>query len=607
MEVLDTAEPVAPDDRAEDGESRAGPSASGALAGLLRQYVAPQWRGTAGLLALLIGSSAIKVTQPRLLAAFVDRAAHGSFGPPLTRLAIAYLVLAGVGQAISVVDVYLAEHLALVATNRLRRDLTLHCLRLDLGFHTEHRPGELIQRIDGDVTSLSNFFSRFVVALIGSGLFLFGVVVMLATVDWRLGLGLGVYCIGIILVVARHRELGRRHWAGLMEAKADHAGFLEEHLSGTEDLRSSGATGYALWRFYGLARALSANTKRASFFGNIVGNLSASAFRFGSAGALAGGAWLFRRGDITIGGVLLVFVYTQMLAEPIQVLNRQIADLQTAAAAVVRIRALFATRTSLPDEGTTALPAGALEIDLRDVTFRYNPDDERPVLDRVSVHVAAGRVLGLLGRTGSGKSTLARLLVRFADPDAGTVSVGGRDTAAVPLAELRHRVALVTQDVQLFHASARDNLTIFDPTVDDAAIVRALDELGLAPWLAALPDGLDTVLAAGATGLSAGEAQLLAFTRVFLRDPSVVILDEATARLDPATERLVEDAIARLFAGRTAIVIAHRLQTLRHVDEVLILDDGRVVEHGPRAQLAAVPTSRLAELLRVGLDGGTPA
>jgi ABC-type multidrug transport system fused ATPase/permease subunit len=575
------------------------------LGRLLRTYVARQWVSLVGLLALLITASAVSLAQPALMAAFLNRAVAGRFGTPLVRLAVAYLVLGGVGQAVSVVDVYLAEHIGLVATNRLRRDLTLHLLQLDLGFHGEHRPGELIQRVDGDVSSLSNFFSRFTVALVGSTFLLAGALAMLVKVDWRVGLWLGFVCTGVGLFVGRYRVVGRRHWAALMETQAQQAGFLEEHLSGTEDLRSCGATGHAMWRFTAISRDLLRRGRRAWFFGNLVGNAASAAFRLGSVGAVAASVWLLHRGELRVGDVYLVFAYTELLANPIQVLNRQVGDLQPAAAAVGRVSALLATTSRLAPADTSVasrLPSGALTVELDDVEFRYDADAERPVLEHVSVRLDPGRVLGLLGRTGSGKSTLAKLVVRFGDADGGVVRIGGIDVRRLPLEELRSRVALVTQDVELFHASARDNLTLFDPSIDDAAIVAALEALGLRGWLDDLPGGLDAVLSAGAAGLSAGEAQLLAFARVFLRNPSVVILDEATARLDPATGRRVEGAIAELLAGRTAIVIAHRLETLRHVDDVLILDDGRVVEHGSRAVLASTSTSRLAELLRVGLD-----
>jgi len=161
---------------------------------------------------------------------------------------------------------------------------------------------------------------------------------------------------------------------------------------------------------------------------------------------------------------------------------------------------------------------------------------------------------------------------------------------------------VVTQDVQLFRATVRDNLTFFNPSIQDERLLQALGELGLQEWLAKLPDGLDTMLAAAGSGLSAGEAQLLAFTRVLLKDPGLVILDEASSRLDPATERMVERAISRLLHNRTGIIIAHRLSTVQRADTILILDEGRVVEHGDRLQLAADPSSRFAGLLRTGLE-----
>ena len=214
-----------------------------------------------------------------------------------------------------------------------------------------------------------------------------------------------------------------------------------------------------------------------------------------------------------------------------------------------------------------------------------------------------GQVLGLLGRTGSGKTTLIRLLFHLYDPQCGDIRLGGRDVRT--LADLRARVGMVTQDVQLFGASVRDNLTFFRRDSSDERFVHVLDYVGLAGWYRRLPRGLDTTIGPGGVGLSAGEAQLLAFARVFLKNPGLVILDEASSRLDPSTERLVERAVDHLLAGRTGIVIAHRLQTAQRADVIAILEDGRVVEHGARRQLAADPNSRFAGLLRAGLEGVT--
>jgi ATP-binding cassette, subfamily B, bacterial len=208
-------------------------------------------------------------------------------------------------------------------------------------------------------------------------------------------------------------------------------------------------------------------------------------------------------------------------------------------------------------------------------------------------------VLGLLGRTGAGKTTIGRLLFRQYDPDAGAVRIGGLDVRALARDDLRRRVALVTQDVHLFRAPLRDNVTLFDPTVPDERVEAALDHLGLGAWAAAR-GGLDGEVDPGA--LSAGEAQLVALARAFLAEPGLVVLDEASSRLDPATERLLERAVDRLFEGRTAVVIAHRLTMLDRADDALILEDGRVREWGERTRLAADPRSRYAELLRGGAE-----
>jgi len=297
------------------------------------------------------------------------------------------------------------------------------------------------------------------------------------------------------------------------------------------------------------------------------------------------------------------------------------------------------------DAGSESAPAPVLHdvptAVLRDVPAAVLRDVSAAVLCDVSFHLAPGRVLGLLGRTGSGKTTITRLLFHLYDPDSGRVCLGpaghhvganpcGRpvgqvqdlplpetsermqpdppplvDLRALPLADLRRRVGLVTQNIQLFHATVRDNLTFFDQAaagVGDERILAVLRDLGLEAWIQGLPAGLDTVLESGGGGLSAGEAQLLAFTRVFLQDPGLVILDEASSRLDPATEALLERAVDRLLKGRTAIVIAHRLGTVQRADEILILDAGRVEEYGARAELARDPDSRFAQLLKTGLE-----
>jgi len=233
-------------------------------------------------------------------------------------------------------------------------------------------------------------------------------------------------------------------------------------------------------------------------------------------------------------------------------------------------------------------------------TYRSGSRD-LTVLKDITFDVSPGEFLAILGPSGSGKTTLTRLILRLYDPIKGAIRLGGVELRDVALAELRGRVGMVTQDVQLFHATVRENLTFFDPSIPDQRILAVLEDLELLPWYQSLANGLDTVLA-GSGGLSAGEAQVLAFTRVFLRNPGLVILDEASSRLDPATERLIERAVDRLLAERTGIIIAHRLATVMRADDILILEGGRIREYGQREALRNDPGSRFAELLRTGME-----
>jgi len=279
--------------------------------------------------------------------------------------------------------------------------------------------------------------------------------------------------------------------------------------------------------------------------------------------------------------------------------------LQRAAASLNRIIDLFDQEPAIRDEAGRPFPSGPLTVRFADVSFAYADDPATRVLKDVDFTLAPGRILGLLGRTGSGKTTLTRLLLRFYDVTAGAIRLG-RAGQMVDLREtgqeaIRKRIGMVTQDVELFHATVRDNLTLFDDTIADEHILTALAELGLQPWLESLPHGLDTKLEGGSS-LSAGEAQLLALGRVFLADAGLIILDEASSRLDPATEILLEQALDRLLAGRTAIIIAHRLGTVRRADEIMILEEGRIVELGERARLAVDPGSQFYHLLQVGME-----
>ncbi len=567
---------------------------------LLRTYLPPLWRQVVVLFALLSGSIALELWTPQLLRTFIDTATNGGSPATLTRLALIFLGLACATQVFRVAESYVAENVGLRATNHLRTDLLRHCLHLDPSFHLQHTPGELIERVDGDVSTLGNFFGRFMVQIVGNAVLLAGVLVILTTIDWRVGVALTLFTLVALFVVNRVRDVGVPFWHAARESHAHLFGFVEEHLAGTEDIRSSGATGYVQRRLAERSRDVLRTQRRAGLMGTVTGSTTIVLFAIGTVISLGISAALYRGGTITIGTVYLIFFYTELLNRPIEQITRQLQDLQKASASVVRVGDVLRVRSAIEDGPGAHVPPGALAVAFDHVTFGYDP--ATPVLHDVSLQIEPGTVLAVLGRTGGGKTTLTRLLLRSYDPQHGSVRLNNVDIRRMRVADLRRHIGIVTQDIQLFHATVRDNLTFFDRGVPDERIIAVLRELDMGAWYDALPDGLNTVLPPGGSNVSAGQAQLLACARVFLGDPGIVILDEASSRLDPATEHQLETAIGRLLRGRTAIVIAHRLQTVERADAVLILDRGAVAERGAREALLRDPDSRFAQLLQTGME-----
>ncbi len=506
-------------------------------------------------------------------------------------------------RIVYVLTSYLSGDIGWTATNALRADLALHCLRLDMSFHTTRLPGELMERIDGDTAALSGFFSQFVIRIVGNALLLVAVLVLTFGVDWRLGMLLVIFVTITLTTVKGLQGIGIPAFKASRKAFADAYGFWEERLGGIEDIRPNGATPYVMRLHYRTMRSLMQAVRKAVVMGRTVTGTWEVLDAAGNAALFVLAAALLSTGSLTIGTVYLVYAYTGLLSSIVLQINYQLADLQRAIAAVGRIRELYYTPNRV-QEGLLILPPGALSVEFEHVSFGYA--EGTPVIKDVSFSLAPGKVLGVLGRTGSGKTTLTRLIFRLYPLEEGVVRLNGTDIRALRLDNLRQRVGLVTQDVQLFHATVRDNLTFFDTHIDDERILRAMRDLGLWQWFDALPEGLDTMLAPGGGDLSAGQAQLLALTRVFLKDPGLVILDEASSRLDPATERLVGTAVERLLrpeaTRRTAIIIAHRLETVARADELLILEDGRIREFGPYRQLATDPSSYFSSLLQLGMD-----
>ncbi|MEM7798120.1 MAG: ABC transporter ATP-binding protein, partial [Chloroflexota bacterium] len=573
---------------------------------LLLAYLRPQKWVVLGLVLLILASISLQLTNPQVMRRFLDGVQNGEPQTVLINLAVLFIVLALIRQTLLLAGTAVGELVAWTATNALRADLALHCLQLDMAFHKRHRPGELIERVDGDINQLATFFSQLVIRLSANLLLCIGALPLLFLIDWTVGASVTViFCLGLAAIRRLNRVAIPRVQA-LRAIEADLYGYIEEWLHGTETIRSSRAKPYAMQRLYGLLRERWKRGDASMRLTVALNGVPHTVFSFAYVIFFTLGAWRYFDGTVSIGTLYIGFYYIDLLREPLWQLTRQIEEMQRALAGINRINELFAERPTLTDPGEPlrlkAAPDG-LQVGFDNLSFAYPDEPESLILSEIDFTLRPGQILGLLGRTGSGKSTLTKLLLRFYDPTEGAIRLGDGSTQIdlrhLSRQELRRRIGVVTQQVQLFHASVRDNLTLFDQSIHDPQILQSLSEVGLDGWLAELPNGLDSHLAAG-DGLSAGQAQLLALTRVFLADPELIILDEASSRLDPVTESLIEKALEKLLYRRTVIIVAHRLATVLRADEIMILSQGKIVEYGQREALTADPQSQFRALLETG-------
>lgn len=506
---------------------------------------------------------------------------------------------------------------------RLRGQMVRHTLALPATFFTDRSVGEVTDRISTDVDVVSNGIVNQLKPLAMGALGATVAIVVSTTVDLRLT---ALFIPAAVLITWSGTAAGRivADRSRVVQAEwADAAGTAEEAFGAREDLRQVLGRGLVMRRWSQHGYRLLAAKSRLARARNLLSLSTVGMLRTFQLVVLAAGATLAVRGDLGAGGVWAGFGLVTLFSRRVEEVLANLPKLSDLVAALQRIDELLAEdaeperlddpapgvgRVLEHSEDGDGADVRAVRWDLpvalrfHDVRFAYG--DGPLVLDGISVEVRPGRSLAVVGRTGSGKSTLARLVNRSLVPEPGSVLLDGVDVRTIELAELRRHVGVVSQRVELLRGTLRDNITLFDPGITDASLLGALDHLGLTHWVADLPDGLDTVLGERGAQLSSGEQQLVAFARLLVRNPALVILDEATARLDPGTEALLQAATERLLAGRTAIIIAHRLATVASVDDVVVLEHGRVVEHGSRRDLLARPGSAFAQLAEAA--GGIP-
>ncbi|MBQ1013033.1 ABC transporter ATP-binding protein/permease [Micromonospora sp. M51] len=501
-----------------------------------------------------------------------------------------FAVLAGALVAVVLSDLAVSLLMAGLTADwsaDVRRRLCRVALGQDLPTLETTPVGELLDRIDGDVYQVASAVRNQGTRL-AQGLCVGLLSMVVALVVWWPA-GIAMLLLTVVLAIGLRRPTARIGPARMAEEEAwsDLAAVMEEAVHGQDDVRTSLARPYVL-RLY--ARRAAAVLSRGSVVWVLsarVATVATATIRAGIGAVVLGGAWALATDRIDAARLTAIWLLALAFGATAEHVSRMVPEIQEALGAWARVQLLYKARQepvggASPSEG---------DLRIRDLTFGYGESGRGAALRGLSLTFARGRSYALIGRTGSGKSTLAKVLTRAVDVPPGTVFLGGTDLCDLDVEQLRRWVALVPQRTEILAGTLAENVALFDPELLDAA-ARALDELGLAGWIAELPDGLATRLGEGGHVLSAGQEQLVAFARILVREPHVVILDEATARLDPVTEARVQRATERLLRDRIGIVIAHRLSSVRRCDEVVVLADGAVVEAGPLET-----STRFAELL----------
>ncbi len=485
----------------------------------------------------------------------------------------------------------------------LRRHLFGHLTTLSLRYFSQTKAGWIIARLTSDIDALSDVLSEGLKTLIANTLTFMVAIVALFAVDWRLAL--------VALLVMPPALLFSR-WFQVRSAVA--FGEVRNRIAAVTAQMAESLAGMAVIQAFNREdqfresfRDLNEQNQKAGIHAQTIWAVFFPAIEW--LGVLATGAvlWvgtdLVHDGSATLGTVIAFIGLLGLLFQPLQELSELYGQVQSAAAAMVKIAGILDTETDIASKpDAEPMPRIDGRIDLDGVTFAYGKE---PVLHALDVHVPAGACLALVGESGGGKSTTAKLIARFYDPADGVVRVDGHDLREVELASYRRQLGVVLQDPFLFSGTIADNIRFARPEATDAEVVEGARAIGVAGVAARLDGGLQHVVREGGAGLSAGERQLISIARALLADPRILILDEATSNIDRPTERLIEGALDRLLRGRTSLIIAHRLSTVRRADEILVLDHGRVVERGTYDRLLATegPFRRLAAELTGTVPG----
>ncbi len=563
----------------------------------LGRYLDGRWPLVAALILIATGSAAAQSGGWLLVRAAIDDGIARGNTHTLTLVVAAYLVVNALGWACQLV---LIRGLAVIGQGivlGLRRDLFDHLTSLSLRYFSEQRAGWIIARLTSDVDAVSDALSQGLPTLVSNVVLLPTTVVVLFVVDWRLGL-VAMVILPPTLVLSRwFQRVSSVAQLDVRNRIAAVTAHVAESVAGMAIVQAFNRERRFQAQFDELnlenrASNVYAQTLFSVYFPSIelFGAISTCA-------VLLLGSRLLADGTLTIGTLITAIYLLQLVFQPLQDLSDVYGQLQAGAAAMVKISSVLDAEPDIGDKPGAA-PIGPIagRLELEGVHFAYGEAD---VLRDIDIHVPAGGCIAVVGQTGGGKSTLAKLIARFYDPRVGAIRVDGHDLRDVKLGSYRRQLGVVLQDPFLFSGTIADNIRFARPEATDADVRETAAAIGLDRLVGRLHGGLEHEVREGGAGLSAGERQLISIARALLADPRVLILDEATSNIDRPTEIVIERALDRLLHGRTSVIIAHRLATVRRADRVLVIDRGRVVQEGPPAELLAVdgPFRRLAGML----------
>ncbi|MBK9180639.1 MAG: ABC transporter ATP-binding protein [Acidimicrobiales bacterium] len=539
---------------------------------------------------------------PALVRYAIDHGLRPGDAAELNKAVAAYVVVAIVSYGVYRAQILVVARVGEGFLRDLRVRVFDHLQSLSMSFYDREKAGVLVSRMTSDVDSLAELIQMGLLAFLSNGLLLVLSVAVLLAMSWQLALLCLVSLPLVILASVKFQRDSNRAYLTVRDRIGHNLSTLQEGITGVRVIQAFGREEVEVDRFSQSNRALfdahMASVRISVWYLPIIefAGIATTALVVGVGGLMVD------RDALTLGTVAAFVLYLSNLFEPVQQLSQLFNTLQSAGAGLQKLYALLDTRSELPQRpGAVDLP-GRGELRVEGVSFAYGarpaegeaPDGEAGgrtgqaphlVLRDVDLVVTPGEKLALVGPTGAGKSTLAKLCARLYDPGDGRVTFGGVDLRAATLGSLRERIVVVPQEGFLFSGTIRDNVRLARAGATDAEVERAMAAVGVLERFAALPEGLDTEVRERGSRLSAGERQLVSLARAALVDPAVLVLDEATSSLDPGTEALVEAAVDRLMAGRTVLVIAHRLSTAERADRVAVVADGRILEIGPHPEL----------------------